>query len=107
MNESPFAAAREQGIHVDYWKLGKNIVAIYADLNGYQIVLNSLIDNDSQEDAVHTLLLHHNSELCGVEKVIFKNDDGGITIPTVNLQKGIEKLNRSLNTLLFRRWKLE
>ena len=103
MNESPFAAAREQGIQIDYYeRIGKNVVALYADLNGYQIVLNPLMDNDSLEDAVHALLLHHNSDLRGVPKVIHRDDFR----PLANsLQKGLEKLNRTilnLSTLVLR-----
>ncbi|MWC27390.1 hypothetical protein [Paenibacillus sp. MMS18-CY102] len=96
MNESPYETARKLGITIDYCLLGKRIVGIYADLNGYQIVLNSMMDNDRQEDTVHLLIKHHNSDLRGVEKIVYRDK----LAFGFNLLKGIDQINKTfLNSL--------
>lgn len=74
MQGSPFALARSQGIHLDYCFLGEEIVGVYADLSGYQIVLNSSMDNDRQEDAMQMMIEHHNSKSRGMERCILKKE---------------------------------
>lgn len=70
---SPFVVAKKQGIYLDYCYLGSGIVGIYADLNGIQIILNSGMDNDRQEDAVQLLIEHHLTNR-GVERSVHKNE---------------------------------
>ncbi|EFM10072.1 hypothetical protein PaecuDRAFT_3031 [Paenibacillus curdlanolyticus YK9] len=96
MNASPYEVARSLGIKIDYCLLGKKIVGVYADLNGYQIILNSMMDNDRQEDTVHALIQHHNSELRGVERVVYKDKMAF----GFNLLNGVDQIHKTFLNVL-------
>lgn len=96
---SPYVAAKKENIAIDYYDLGNKIVGIYADLNGYQVVLNSRMDNDRQEDCLQMLVEHHLSHR-GMERKILKNE----LIKYNNVVAEISRLNKIfVNALIMRR----
>ncbi|MFX3633012.1 MAG: hypothetical protein ACE3L7_04710 [Candidatus Pristimantibacillus sp.] len=97
---SPFEIARKQGVHLDYFHLGSEVIGVYADLNGYQIILNTNIDNDRQEDALQLLVEHHNSKSRGIEKIVRKSDLNRVA----GFHKELLRLNKVfVNALIMRR----
>ncbi|MFF2481006.1 hypothetical protein [Paenibacillus sp. NPDC058071] len=81
---TPFETARQLGIRLDYFSLGDRVVGIYSYLGGYQIVINSEMDLDRQEDAVQLLIEHHHADR-GIDKVLRKEDiDRAFEVPELS-----------------------
>ncbi|UJF34534.1 hypothetical protein [Paenibacillus hexagrammi] len=72
----PYKLAQHQGVKLAYLNDIGDICGFYKQTtpDSYRIFLNANIDIENQEDVVHLLIKHHNTDMRGTDRVILKKD---------------------------------
>ncbi|MEW9699644.1 hypothetical protein [Paenibacillus sp. SI8] len=72
----PYKLAKHQGVKLTYLDDLGEICGLYKQTTPgrYRIFVNANVDIDMQENVVHLLIKHHNTELKGTERLMLKKD---------------------------------
>ncbi|MFD0697487.1 hypothetical protein ACFQZT_25765 [Paenibacillus sp. GCM10027628] len=72
----PYKLAKHQGVKLTYLDDLGEICGLYKQTtpDSYRIFLNANVDIEMQENVVHLLIEHHNTELKGTQRLILKKD---------------------------------
>ncbi|NEW08213.1 hypothetical protein GK047_19620 [Paenibacillus sp. SYP-B3998] len=72
----PYKLAKHQGVKLTYLDDLGDICGLYKQTtsDSFHIYVNANVDIEMQENVVHLLIEHHNTELRGTERCLLKKD---------------------------------